>query len=145
MNSLPITRLLFERGQFHLENAVQTAGALRLYSIGMPPLAVGGILLRCFYAVEDTVTALAAEVVDLISYVVVASLLARRLGIDGLALTRGLSFYLVTGILIYVLCRKKRLLTLDLHLPAIFGIDGARRRRHGERQLDNSSLIAIVL
>jgi putative peptidoglycan lipid II flippase len=116
MNSLPVTRLLFERGQFHLENSVRTAGAVRLYSIGILPLAVGGILLRCFYAVEDTITALAAEVVDLIFYVVVASLLARRLGINGLALTRGLSFYLVTGILVYVLCRKKRLLTLDLNL-----------------------------
>ena len=83
MNSLPITRLLFERGQFHLGNAVQTAGALRLYSIGILPLAVGGILLRCFYAVEDTVTALAAEVVDLIFYVVVASLLPGALASMG--------------------------------------------------------------
>ena len=107
INALPITRLLFERGQFKLENSIVTAQVLRLYGIGILPLAMGGILLRCFYAVEDTVTALYAEIVDLIFYVIVATFFTRRFGIQGLALTRGISFYLVTGILVVVLWNRK--------------------------------------
>ena len=114
MNSLPITRLLFERGQFHVENSLQTAQVLKLYSFGILPLALGGIMLRCFYAVEDTVTALVVEICNLAFYVVVANLLTRRFGIDGLAATRAMSFYLVATILVLVLWSRKRLLKLDL-------------------------------
>jgi len=116
INALPITRLLFERGQFKLENSIVTAQVLRLYGIGILPLAMGGILLRCFYAVEDTVTALYAEIVDLIFYVIVATFFTRRFGIQGLALTRGISFYLVTGILVVVLWNRKHLLHFDLDM-----------------------------
>jgi putative peptidoglycan lipid II flippase len=116
VNALPVTRLLFERGQFHLENSIITSQVLRLYSIGILPLALGGILLRCFYAVQDTVTALVAEVIDLVFYVLAAPFLSRHFGIGGLAFTRGISFYLVCGILVFVLWKRKRLLKVDADL-----------------------------
>jgi putative peptidoglycan lipid II flippase len=122
MNSLPITRLLFERGQFRLENSLQTAQVLQCYSFGILPLALGGILLRCFYAVEDTVTALLAEMVNLGFYVVGANLLTRRFGIQGLAATRAISFYLVAAILLFVLWGRKRLLKFDLALLGFMGL-----------------------
>ncbi len=122
LNALPVTRLLFERGQFHFENSLVTSQALSLYSIGILPLAMGGILLRCFYAVEDTATAFYAEVIDLLFYVVAATFMAHRFGIRGLALTRGVSFYLVTGILIFVLWNRKHLLKFDLDLLRFCGL-----------------------
>jgi putative peptidoglycan lipid II flippase len=118
VNALPLTRLLYERGHFQLENSLVTSQVLRLYSIGILPLAVGGILLRCFYAVQDTVTALRAEAINLVFYLVAAPFLMHHFGILGLTLTRGISFYLVCGILVFVLWRHKRLLKFDADLAA---------------------------
>jgi putative peptidoglycan lipid II flippase len=112
-NALPITRLLYERGQFRPSDSLTTSRALMFYGIGILPNAIAVILLRCFYAVQDTVTPLVAEIINLAFYVVVAILLTHHFGIAGLAGSRGLSFFLVTAILVFVLWRKKHLLTVD--------------------------------
>jgi putative peptidoglycan lipid II flippase len=111
-NALPITRLLYERGQFQPGDSLITSRALMFYGIGILPNAIAVILLRCFYAVQDTVTPLVAEIINLAFYAVVAILLTRHFGIAGLAGSRGLSFFLVTAILVFVLWRKKHLLTV---------------------------------
>jgi putative peptidoglycan lipid II flippase len=111
-NALPITRLLYERGQFQRGDSLITSRALMFYGIGILPNAIAVILLRCFYAVQDTVTPLVAEIVNLVFYAIVAILLSRYFGVAGLAGARGLSFFLVTAILIFVLWRKKHLLTV---------------------------------
>ncbi len=115
-NALPITRLLYERGQFQSGDSIITSRALMFYGIGILPNAIAVILLRCFYAIQDTVTPLVAESINLVFYTVVAILLTRHFGIAGLAGTRGLSFFLVTTILAFVLWRKKHLLTVDSKL-----------------------------
>jgi putative peptidoglycan lipid II flippase len=111
-NALPITRLLYERGQFQRGDSLITSRALMFYGIGILPNAIAVILLRCFYAVQDTVTPLVAEIINLVFYAIVAILLSRYFGVAGLAGARGLSFFLVTAILIFVLWRKKHLLTV---------------------------------
>lgn len=116
LNALPLTRLMYERGQFRPQDSVATAGALSLYCIGILPNAIAVILLRCFYAVQDTVTPLLAEAIDLVFYAIVATVLTRQFGIRGLALTRGLSFFVVTAVLVGVLSRKRKLLTIDRDL-----------------------------
>ncbi len=113
LNALPVTRMLYERGQFGFKDSVVVSRVLMLYGIGILPNALAVILLRCFYAVEDTVTPLWAEAIDLLFFIVCAHLLTPRVGILGLALTRGLTFSLVGGILAFVLSRKKALLSLD--------------------------------
>jgi putative peptidoglycan lipid II flippase len=116
LNALPLTRLMYERGQFRVADSFATAGALSLYSIGILPNAIAVILLRCFYAVQDTVTPLLAEVIDVVFYAIVATVLTKHFGIRGLALTRGLSFSVVTVVLILVLSRKRKLLTINREL-----------------------------
>ena len=111
-NALPITRLLYERGQFQRGDSLITSRALMFYGMGILPNAIAVILLRCFYAVQDTVTPLVAEIINLVFYAVMAILLSRYFGIAGLAGARGLSFFLVTAILIFVLWRRKHLLTV---------------------------------
>jgi peptidoglycan biosynthesis protein MviN/MurJ (putative lipid II flippase) len=71
------------------------------------------VLLRCFFAVEDTVTPLFAEILALISFVMVAPLLSRHFGLGGLVGARAAAFFLVTGVLVFVLARRKALLNLD--------------------------------
>ena len=119
-NALPITRLLYERGQFQPGDSLITSRALMFYGIGILPNAMSVILLRCFYAVQDTVTPLVAEIINLAFYAVIAILLTRHFGIAGLAGSRGLSFFLVTGILVFVLWRKKHLLTVDSRFLQVF-------------------------
>jgi putative peptidoglycan lipid II flippase len=116
LNALPLTRLMYERGQFRPQDSIATAGALSLYCIGILPNAIAVILLRCFYAVQDTVTPLLAEAVDLVFYAIVATLLARHFGVRGLALTRGLSFSVVTTVLVVVLSKNWKLLTINREL-----------------------------
>ena len=72
------------------------------------------VLLRCYFAVEDTITPLFAEILALISFVLAAPILSRHFGIGGLVAARASAFFLVTGVLIYVLARRKALLNLDL-------------------------------
>lgn len=120
LNALPLTRLMYERGHFRLQDSIATARVLSLYCLGILPNAVAIILLRCFYAVQDTVTPLLAETIDLAFYVVAATFLTRHFGIRGLALTRGLSFSVVTAVLIVVLSKKRKLLTINRDLLAFF-------------------------
>jgi putative peptidoglycan lipid II flippase len=112
--ALPLTRILYERGQFQLHDSIVTSRVLQCYGIGILPNAVAVILLRCFYALQDTLTPLWAELVDLLFYVSLAPLLTHHFGIAGLALSRGMSFFLVAVILIWVLWRRRRVLRIDL-------------------------------
>ncbi len=114
LNALPLTRLLYERGQFHLADSLITSKVLALYSIGILPNAVAIVLLRCFYAVNDTITPLFAETIDLAYYVVVATLLSRHFGLNGLAITRGGAFFVVAAVLITVALRRRTMLMFDL-------------------------------
>jgi len=120
LNAEPLTRLLYERGQFRLADSVVTSRVLMLYGIGILPNALAVILLRCFYAVQDTITPLLAETVDLVFYAIVATTLTRHFGIEGLAIARGLSFFVVTAILMRVLSKKRGLLAIDSHLFGFF-------------------------
>jgi putative peptidoglycan lipid II flippase len=106
-NALPITRVLYERGQFRPEDSLLISRVLMFYSIGILPNAIAVILLRCFYALEDTVTPLWTESIDLVFFLLCATWLSSRFGILGLAFTRGMSFLVVGTILAIVLWRRK--------------------------------------
>lgn len=115
LNTLPLTRLLYERGQFRPEDSLVTSRVFGLYGIGILPNAIAVILLPCFYAIQDTITPLWAELLDLIFYIIAALFLMSHFGISGLAISRGIQFYLVAAILMFILCRR-RLLKIDADL-----------------------------
>ncbi|MGA7924722.1 MAG: murein biosynthesis integral membrane protein MurJ [Candidatus Sulfotelmatobacter sp.] len=115
LNALPLTRLLYEHGQFRLEDSILTSRIFSLYGIGILPNAIAVILLPCFYAIQDTFTPLWAESIALVFYTVAALFLMSHFGIPGLAVTRGIHYYLFAAILIFVLCRRG-LLKLDSNL-----------------------------
>lgn len=116
INSLVVTRLLYEHGHFLRADSVITAHVLAVYGVGILPNAIAMVLLRCFFAVEDTITPLFAEILALIAFVLAAPVLSRHFGLGGLVAARAATFFLVTGVLIYVLARRKALLTLDWDL-----------------------------
>jgi putative peptidoglycan lipid II flippase len=116
INSQVVTRLLYEHGRFLPADSVITAHVLAIYSIGILPNAIAMVLLRCFFAVEDTVTPLFAEILALISFAIAAPILSRHFGLGGLVGARAAAFFLVTGVLVFVLARRKALLNLDWDL-----------------------------
>ncbi|MGH9512032.1 MAG: murein biosynthesis integral membrane protein MurJ [Terriglobales bacterium] len=120
LNALPITRTLYQRGQFHGGDSVLISGLLMLYSIGILPNAIAVILLRCFFAIQDTVTPLIAEGANLAIYTLTAFWLSSHFGIRGLALARGFSFFLVAGVFIFVLSKRRGLLRPDAHVGWLF-------------------------
>jgi putative peptidoglycan lipid II flippase len=113
INALVVTRLLYEHGRFLSADSLLTARVLAVYSVGILPNAIAMVLLRCYFAVEDTITPLFAETLALISFVLAAPILSRHFGIGGLVAARASAFFLVTGVLVYVLARRKALLNLD--------------------------------
>lgn len=106
LNATAITRVLYEHGKFSASDSWTTARILAIYGIGIVPNAVAIVLLRCFYAIEDTITPLLAELVDLGFFVIAAPLLAMRFGLVGLGVVRSMTFFVVTTILTVVLARR---------------------------------------
>lgn len=113
LNALPITRLLYEHGRFLPADSLVTAHVLSIYSFGILANAIAVVLLRCYFAIEDTVTPLLAELVALVFFVAAAPFLTRQFGISGLAAARSATFCLVTSILMFVLWKRQTLLKLD--------------------------------
>lgn len=50
----PVIGLLFQHGRFHASDTLRTAGALRMYCVGLPAFAAVGIMTRAFYALGVT-------------------------------------------------------------------------------------------
>ncbi len=109
LNATAVTRILYEHGRFSAADSWITARIVAIYSMAIVPNAVAIILLRCFFAIEDTVTPLLVELVDLGFFVVAAAFFTRQFGIEGLAAARTMTFFLVMAILVLVL-GKRRLL-----------------------------------
>lgn len=120
LNAFPITRVLYERGQFHREDSRLISRVLMFYGIGVLPNAIAIILLRCFFAIQDTVTPLVAETIDLGFYAVAATWLTHHFGIQGLAAARAMTFFLVVMIFIFVLAKRRELLSIDFDLLSLF-------------------------
>ena len=120
LNALPVTRLLYEHGRFQFADSLTTAHVLSIYTLAILANAIAVVLMRCFYAVEDTVTPLVAESVSLVFFVAAAPFLTRHFGISGLAAARSMAFCLVTLLLMFVLWRRKDLLKLDAQLVRLF-------------------------
>ena len=121
VNALPVTKFVYERGHFGAADSLLTARLLMLYSLGILPNALAVVLLRALYAVQDTVSPMIAQAIDVAYYVSVAFWLTRAFGLTGLAAARAGSFLLVTLILIVVLVRKNKLLRFD---RALLGFSG---------------------
>lgn len=106
LNAPAITRILYEHGKFSLADSEVTSHILGIYSLGIVPNAVAVVLLRCFFAIEDTMSPLVTEVVNLVCFVTMASFFSPRFGITGLVSARSGTFFLVMGVLIFVLARR---------------------------------------
>jgi putative peptidoglycan lipid II flippase len=104
--SLPLVRLLFERGRFGDEDASTTGMILAAYSLGMVPMAATQLFIRALYSVRDMVTPALAEGVNLLLYIPMSIGLAGLFAAPGLAAARAVSFYVVAALVFYRLRRR---------------------------------------
>ena len=133
---VPILRLLFQRGAFNAESLLLTGRALFFYTPGVIGLAGSEIVIRTFYAMEDTRTPVIVGLLTIMINAVVAWSLIRYVAHDlGLiALSYSLTNILEFGMLLLLLLRR-------LHG---FGDSGIVRSIAG-LALSSAALIALLI
>jgi len=81
----PIIRLLFERGNFDVQDTMMTSKALFFYSLGMTSLAVNYVLLRVFYALHDSITPTIVAIGSIVLHIILNFILIKYLAHAGIA------------------------------------------------------------
>jgi putative peptidoglycan lipid II flippase len=84
--SIPIIRVLFERGSFTVDDTVQSAAGLFFYALAVPLWGGLQILNRAFYARKDMWTPVVIGTVMTVLAVPVYIVLQRTQGLEGVAL-----------------------------------------------------------
>jgi putative peptidoglycan lipid II flippase len=102
----PIIALLFQRGEFSLQAAQLTAGALLYYAIGLWAFSAVRIVAATFFALKDTRTPMMMATVSVLANIVLGIVLMGPLEHGGLALATSLASALNLGLLVYALRRK---------------------------------------
>jgi putative peptidoglycan lipid II flippase len=89
--SEPITRLLFQRGEFHASDTALMTPVLAIYALGLPFLSFTSLALRGFYALKDTATPVRAAALSFVVNLVLSLVLMQWLSTAGLALASNLA------------------------------------------------------
>lgn len=83
--SEPVTRLLFERGQFAAADTALMTPVLAVCALGLPFISHVSLALRAFYALKDTATPVRAAAISFVVNLGLSLLLMRWWGTIGLA------------------------------------------------------------
>jgi putative peptidoglycan lipid II flippase len=97
----PITRVLFERGQFTTADTVATAEALKWFALGLTGMSAARIAAQVFYALQEPMVAVRLGVVAVVVNVAAAFVLMGPLGHAGLAAAASLASYVNLGTLVW--------------------------------------------
>jgi putative peptidoglycan lipid II flippase len=125
----PLVAALFRHGRFDAHNVTVTAGALTFYTLGI--VAYGGIeiVVRGFYAVQDTRTPVIIDAVVVVTGFLLSWVLLHVMAQNGLALAYSLVGYLNLLLLTIWLSRRIR------------GLDGRRVLR----TLVRSAMASLIM
>ncbi|MCM8783626.1 MAG: murein biosynthesis integral membrane protein MurJ [Candidatus Omnitrophica bacterium] len=89
--SVPITRILFQRGEFGIYSTQITSSALLFYSLGLFAYVGIKILVSAFYSLQDTFTPVKISSLSLLINIILNVILMFPLKVSGLALATALS------------------------------------------------------
>lgn len=104
--ALPITQLVFMRGEFGMAASEATAYALRFYSLHILGAMVYLLMVRAHYAIKDVKTPLYAMLIAVSLNIVMNIIFIPYLQHGGIALATAISF-LVAGLFMYKrLCKR---------------------------------------
>ena len=108
--SVPITRVLFERGRFGAADTEATAAALVWYALGLVGFAGSRITAQAFYAVTEPATAVKLGVLSIVANLVAAVALMGPMGHAGLAAASSFGAYVNLAGLLWAARRRFGLL-----------------------------------
>lgn len=110
--SKPIISILYQHGDFLLEDTIRTGGALSCYALGMIGMAYNEILSKAFFSMQNSKTPMVNAIISMIANIVAAYSLAPIWGISALAVSTALGSS-VNALLNYICITKeyKNLLT----------------------------------
>lgn len=99
----PIVELLFQRGRFDLNESMQTAGVVKVYSFLVVTTSLVRVFLPSYYAIKNTWFPAVVTAVCLVLHVLLAPALMQRYGLYGLnastAISSGLNIVLLASFL----------------------------------------------
>jgi putative peptidoglycan lipid II flippase len=111
--SVPVVRLLLQRGEFTDESTALVTRALIFYATALPAFAVSEILIRAFYAMQDTKTPVLAGLLTIGINIVLAYVFVELLGLDHAALAGAFSITNNLEALLLLVWMRRRLGRLD--------------------------------
>jgi putative peptidoglycan lipid II flippase len=103
---VPITRLLFERGQFTAADTLATADALAWYAAGLAAFSGARIAAQAFYAIGEPGIAVRSGIVSVVANIAAAVALMGPLGHSGLAAASSISAYVNLAALAWAARRR---------------------------------------
>ncbi|GAB4211926.1 MAG: murein biosynthesis integral membrane protein MurJ [Roseiflexaceae bacterium] len=102
----PVLRAIYQRGAFDAVSTALTAEALLFYALGLAAFAAAEIIVRTFYAMQDTRTPVLVGIGTVLVNIALAATLPRLLGLGGLGLSFSIANTLEAGILLGLLGRR---------------------------------------
>ena len=102
----PLVAVLFQRGAFDAHATEVTATALRFFAIGLAGHAAVEILVRGFFAMQDTRTPVAIAAASLAFHMLLSWFLAQWFGIGGIALGLSIGVLVESVLLVLILHRR---------------------------------------
>ncbi|MDW3990617.1 murein biosynthesis integral membrane protein MurJ [Staphylococcus saprophyticus] len=104
--SLPITQLLFERGEYTTKDSFMTSNGLIYYTIGLIGMALRTFYEKAFFALHDTKTPMVNGILTVIFNIVLNLILIEPMEYKGLALATSIAS-LITVIYLFHSLNKK--------------------------------------
>ena len=102
----PGIRILFQRGSFLLDDTIRTAECLQMYSFLMFFSGINQLLMRAFYATQNTKAPATISIITVLANITLNVLFIESLGAKGLALSNSISSFLTMLLLLGFLQKK---------------------------------------
>jgi len=102
-----IIRIVFQRNQFNFNDTVNTANALKMYSLGLLFFSLNMTFTKIFHSILDTKTPVKISAILLVSNIIFSLLLLKPFKHSGIALASSLSAFIGTIIYVKLISQKK--------------------------------------
>jgi putative peptidoglycan lipid II flippase len=110
--SLPITKVLFQRGAFTMADSIAIAATLEAFVIGLPAYVLAKVLSNGFFARQDTTTPVVIGIISVLTNFCLNLLFIKSLAHVGIALATALSSW-VNVILLTIMLKRAHISVLD--------------------------------
>ena len=113
VEGIDLVKIFFERGSFTSENTIMVSSVAVFYSLGFVFMANREILIKAHYAFQDTMIPMINSAIGVMVNLIGNILLAKVMGVCGIALATTISMVLVSVISFFTIKRHIGMLPLD--------------------------------